>query len=112
MLSSAIATVPRAHFSACRPTRGSACPLLEAFRLGVPVVARPAGAVAELADGAGLVVADRDPAVIAELLALVLADGELRDELVAGGHVRAEAFTPERVEEQLRVAVEAAAHTA
>jgi len=89
---------------------GFCVPVLEAFRMGLPVVARAAGAVGEIAADAALLAGpEDDEAVMAELVALVLADSDLRAELIRRGHERAAAFAPERVEMMLRDAVEAAA---
>src|SRR3712207_7516579 len=49
-----------------RSHEGFCIPLLEAFQLGVPVVARPAGGVAEVAGDAALLVEDGDLAVRSE----------------------------------------------
>jgi glycosyltransferase involved in cell wall biosynthesis len=69
---------------------GFCIPLLEAFHLGVPVVARRAGGMPEVGGDAVLwVEEDDDLAVVAELLHLVTTDAELRDELVARGRRRA-----------------------
>jgi glycosyltransferase involved in cell wall biosynthesis len=91
---------------------GFCLPLLEAFRAGVPVVAKPAGAVEEVAADAALLVDDDDSAVVAELLHLVLSDRQLRHELVRRGRERAAAFEPARVEPALRAAVERTAGAA
>jgi glycosyltransferase involved in cell wall biosynthesis len=88
---------------------GFCVPVLEAFRMGVPVVALATGAVPEVAgDAALLTAAGDDEAVVAEAVAAVVADIELRDELIRRGHDRAQAFAPPRVEEQLRTALDAA----
>jgi glycosyltransferase involved in cell wall biosynthesis len=84
---------------------GFCVPLLEAFHAGVPVIARPAGGMPEVAGDAALWVDDGDPAVAAELLALVLSDEELRSELIERGRARAAEFAPDRVEAQIREAV-------
>jgi glycosyltransferase involved in cell wall biosynthesis len=84
---------------------GFCVPLLEAFHAGVPVIARPAGGMPEVAGDAALWVDDGDPAVAAELLALVLSDEELRSELIERGRARAPEFAPDRVEAQIREAV-------
>jgi glycosyltransferase involved in cell wall biosynthesis len=77
--------------------------------MGVPVVARSAGAVAEVAGDAALLAGPHDDeAVLAELTALVLEDDALHAELVRRGHARAAAFAPERVETRLRGVVESA----
>ena len=59
---------------------GFCVPLLEAFHFGVPVVARPAGAMPEVG-GDAVLWADGDPAVAAELVAMALEDADLREEL-------------------------------
>ena len=97
-----------AHVFLCLSEHEGFCiPVLEALYAGVPVVARPEGAVPEVASDAAVLVADRDPAVITEALWLALTDGELRAELRARGARRAAELTPERVGERLRAAVEA-----
>ncbi len=88
---------------------GFCIPLLEAFHFGLPVIARPAGAVPEVAGDAALLVEDRDPAVIAELLHLAVTDAPLRAELQRRGQARLERFTPELVAQRLRAAVETTA---
>jgi glycosyltransferase involved in cell wall biosynthesis len=88
---------------------GFCIPLVEAFAFGVPVVARPAGAIPEVAGNAALLVPDPDPTVVAELLHLVISDPELRAELIRRGHARLPAFAPERIAPRLRAAVLAAA---
>jgi L-malate glycosyltransferase len=85
---------------------GFCVPLLEAFAAGVPVIARPAGGVPETAGDAALLVEDREPAVVAELIALVESDKELRGELVRRGQARVEQYAPERAATALRQAVE------
>jgi L-malate glycosyltransferase len=85
---------------------GFCVPLLEAFAAGLPVIARPAGGVPETAGDAALLVEDREPSVVAELMALVESDKELRDELVRRGQARLEHYAPERAATALRQAVE------
>jgi L-malate glycosyltransferase len=86
---------------------GFCIPLLEAFAAQVPVVARPAGGVPETAGDAALLVADRDPAVVAELLGLAVSDEPLRQELAARGLRRVEHYAPDRSAAALRAALEA-----
>jgi glycosyltransferase involved in cell wall biosynthesis len=85
---------------------GFCVPLLEAFAADVPVIARPAGGVPETVGDAALLVDDRDPAVVAELIALVQSDAELRAELVRRGKQRVEHYAPERAAAALRAAIE------
>jgi glycosyltransferase involved in cell wall biosynthesis len=97
-----------AHAFLCMSAHEGFCvPLLEAFHFGVPVVARPAGAVPEVAGNAALLVDDADPAVVAELLHLAITDRELRADLRCRGRERLAAYAPEVVASRLRHAVEA-----
>jgi glycosyltransferase involved in cell wall biosynthesis len=72
----------------------------------VPVIARPVGGVPEVAGDAALLVADRDPAVVAELLALAIGDDDLRTELRARGERRLDDYAYDRTAERIRAAVE------
>ena len=86
---------------------GFCVPLLEAFRAQVPVISRPSGAIPEVAGDAALLVEDRDPAVLAELIHLVVTDGQLRAELARRGLSRLAAFARAPMETKLRETVEA-----
>jgi glycosyltransferase involved in cell wall biosynthesis len=81
---------------------GFCIPVLEALDFGLPVVARPSGGVPEVAGDAALLCDDRDPAVLAELVALAIEDAELRDELRARGRARVEAYAPAETERRMR----------
>ena len=61
-----------------------------------------------MAGDAALLVDDRDLAVVAEAVALVLEDAELRATLRARGRERVAAFAPGPVAAQLRAVLEAA----
>lgn len=67
---------------------GFGVPLLEAMQVGVPVVARPAGAVADTVGDAGLLLDRTDPTTVAAAVHRVLTDRALRDRLVAAGRDR------------------------
>ena len=86
---------------------GFCIPLTEAFHFGVPVIARPFGAVPEVVGDAGLLVGDRDPAVLCEALHLLHQDAELRVELRRRGRERLRAYEPAVIAQRLRTAVEA-----
>ncbi len=87
---------------------GFCIPLLEAFHFGVPVIARDAGAVGEVVGDAGVLVDAGDgSATIAELLRIVLADGELRTELVRRGERRLAHYDYGRVAARLREQLDA-----
>jgi glycosyltransferase involved in cell wall biosynthesis len=98
----------RAHvFVSLSEHEGFCIPLLEAFHLGVPVVARPAGGVPEVAGDAALLPADRDPAVLAELVATAIEDDELRAALRDRGRARLPRYAPDQTAAAMRGALEA-----
>lgn len=61
---------------------GYGLPLVEAMRAGLPVVAYDAGAVGETLGGAGVLVRTLDPQVLAEVVARVMSDPDLREQVV------------------------------
>jgi L-malate glycosyltransferase len=82
---------------------GFCIPLLEAFHFGVPVIARDAGAVGEVVGEAGVLVDGSDGvATVAELLNMVVSDGELRAELAARAQRRLDHFAHDAVSRRLR----------
>jgi L-malate glycosyltransferase len=98
-----------AHVFLCLSAHEGFCiPVLEALSQGVPVIARPAGAIPETTGDAAILVDDPDPAVIAELVHLAVTDAELRAELRRRGRARLALYSPDRVADRLREAVEAA----
>jgi glycosyltransferase involved in cell wall biosynthesis len=62
---------------------GFCVPLLEAMSHGVPVLAYDAGAVAETLRGGGVLLKDKRPELVAELLRRVVTDQELRAAVLA-----------------------------
>jgi glycosyltransferase involved in cell wall biosynthesis len=88
---------------------GFCIPLLEAFHFGVPVVARPSGAVPEVAGDAALLTDDRDIGVLSELVALAVEDDELRAALRHRGRARLPAYAPDRTEAAMRALLESVA---
>ena len=64
---------------------GFGVPLLEAMHVGVPVVARSAGAVDGTVGDAGLLLDSAGPSVIAAAVRRVLTDRSLRERLAAAG---------------------------
>ena len=81
---------------------GFCIPLLEAFNFGVPVIARPAGGIPEVAGDGALLCDGDDLAVVAELLALAVSDRDLRAELRRRAALRLAAYAPERALDSLR----------
>lgn len=75
---------------------GFGVPLVEAMRVGLPVVALGCGAVAHTVDGAGLVLERSEPSYVAAAVHRVLGDGELRARLVAAGRHRVDELSLRR----------------
>ena len=76
----------------------SPAPLIAAQALGVPYVATARGC---LAQGAGLVVPRRDPGAIADALAALAADSELRARMGTAGRQMGEALASRALNEDL-----------
>jgi glycosyltransferase involved in cell wall biosynthesis len=75
---------------------GFCVPVIEAMHVGMPVVAYAAAAVPDTVAGAGVLLPDKDPALVAAAVHRVLDDPACRDELAARGRARAEEYAPER----------------
>ena len=75
---------------------GFCFPLLEAMHHGVPVVAFDAGAVADTARSAAVVLADKAPAVVATAVHRVVTDRTLRAAVVEAGRARLATFDLEK----------------
>ena len=111
--SSAGSTTPRsrratrsAHAFLCLSEHEGFCvPLLEAFQHGVPVVARPRGAVTETVGDAALLL-DGSLDAMAELVHFAITDAELRATLRERGRARLEAFSFARTSALLRELLE------
>jgi len=58
-------------------------PVVEAMSFGVPVIAYAAGAVAETLCGGGILLEDKSPELVSELLHLVLSDESFRGAVLA-----------------------------
>jgi glycosyltransferase involved in cell wall biosynthesis len=69
---------------------GFCVPVLEAMLHGVPVVAYDAGAVGETMGGAGVLLKERSPEVVAEVVGAVLHDPALQQKIKAGQERRVE----------------------
>jgi glycosyltransferase involved in cell wall biosynthesis len=76
-------------------SEGFGYPMLEAFAAGVPVVASAAGALPEVSGGAARLVPPGDADALAEAIARVATDEELRARLIAAGKKRAREFPVE-----------------
>ncbi|MBU6423623.1 MAG: glycosyltransferase family 4 protein [Chloroflexota bacterium] len=84
---------------------GFGVPLLEAMRLGLPVVAYDAAAVGETLDGGGVLLARKDLAEAAEVCAAIVEDAALRERLVTAGTRRVRDFASDAVAERTREAL-------
>ncbi|HEX5266754.1 MAG TPA: glycosyltransferase family 4 protein [Acidimicrobiales bacterium] len=87
---------------------GFCVPILEAMHAGVPVVAFASTAIPETVAGAGVVLPAKTPALVAAAVHRVVADGDLRKQLVEAGRARAAEFAPERTRPRFAAAVQAA----
>ncbi len=85
---------------------GFCIPLLEAFHVGVPALARPVGGIPEVAGDAALLVDDPDLAVVAELCRIALEEPALRADLGERGAARVERYARGPVAAQLRALLE------
>jgi glycosyltransferase involved in cell wall biosynthesis len=81
---------------------GFCLPLLEAMHFRLPVLAYAAGAVPETLGGAGVLVKEKDPAYIAELIDMILGSPELEEAIVRKQLTRLDAFSRESVSSRLR----------
>lgn len=72
---------------------GFGMPVIEAQRLGLPVICSTGGAVSEIAGEGALTFDPDDPATLANHLALVASSPEIRHDLVAKGYENAKRFS-------------------
>jgi glycosyltransferase involved in cell wall biosynthesis len=84
---------------------GFSVPLLEAFHFGLPVVARPAGAMPEVGGDAVLWDRGNDLAVTAELIDAAVNDDALRQTLAERGHARLADYEHARTAQRIEAAV-------
>lgn len=85
---------------------GFGVPLVEAMYFDVPVIAYDAAAVSETLGGAGVLLRDRDPYLVAEVVDVVLRDEVLRRAIIARQRQRLADFAYEKVAAQLLAAVQ------
>jgi glycosyltransferase involved in cell wall biosynthesis len=74
----------------------------EAMALGTPVVAYAVGGLPEVIGDAGVLIDPLDTGALGASLAEILADGQLRERLVAAGRVRAQIFDWAKTAEAMR----------
>lgn len=76
---------------------GFLVPLVESFAFETPTLARAHAAIPETMGGAGLLLPpDEDPVLMAEAMAELLTNGDLRRDLVERGTARLDEFDPSR----------------
>jgi glycosyltransferase involved in cell wall biosynthesis len=80
---------------------GFGVPLLESMHFGLPIVAYKAAAVPETLGGCGILVTAKDYSVVAELVGLLIEDGNLRARIVARQRERLGDFLPHEVDRRL-----------
>ncbi|HTJ63327.1 MAG TPA: glycosyltransferase family 1 protein [Alphaproteobacteria bacterium] len=87
----------------CFPSlyEGFGLPVVEAMKLGTPVLTSTGGSMPEVAGDAALLVDPYNVAEIAEGIRALDSNAELRDQLSARGSVRAQLYTPEKHAERL-----------
>jgi len=62
---------------------GFCVPLIESFHMGVPVIAYAAAAVPATMDGGGVLIADKNPLAVANLIHEIATDRTLQDRIIA-----------------------------
>ncbi len=93
----------RADIFLCMSEHEGFCiPLLESMVHSVPVLAYSAGAVPETLDGAGILFAEKNFEMIAEMLGRVVKDGPLRFGVIARQIDRLERYRTVNLESQLQ----------
>jgi glycosyltransferase involved in cell wall biosynthesis len=81
---------------------GFGLPPLEAMASGTPVISSNVSSLPEVVGDAALLIDPLNPQAIADAMARVLCDGELRSELVRRGHERVRAFSWQRSVARIR----------
>lgn len=79
---------------------GFCVPLIEAMCFDVPVLARDTTAIAGTLGGSGMLLADNDPFVAAEMMNRILTDDVLREKIIANQRKRLRDFDNRIVKEQ------------
>ncbi len=81
---------------------GFCVPLLEAMHFGVPIIAYNACAVSETLGEGGLLLSDKSPAHLAEIIDIVISDESVRSKLVNNGRAQATVFSEQKFKELLQ----------
>jgi L-malate glycosyltransferase len=92
-----------AHVFVCLSQHEGFCvPLVEAMNFGLPIVALARTAVVDTMRYAGVLLASAHPALVAETVNVVLTDAQVRQQVLAAQHERAQAFAEPVVEAQAK----------
>ena len=95
-------------FVCCSDHEGFCVPLLEAMQHRLPIIAYGAAAIPETVEGAGLVLPDKTPALVAAAVRRVVEDGALRQALGEAGVVRLEELSLDRSRARFATVIEEA----
>jgi len=92
-----------AHLYLCLSEHEGFCvPLVESMFFGLPVIAYLTGGIPETLGGAGVGIADKNFEAIAELMALILEDQDLRENIIARQKERFQDLSLEKNKERLQ----------
>ena len=78
---------------------GFCVPLIEAMYFNVPIIAYSSSAIPYTLGGSGILVNDKDPKIVAELINKVVIDKNLKEEIIAGQKKRIEYFCYNRIKD-------------
>lgn len=79
---------------------GFCVPLVEAMCFDVPVIAYNSTAIKETLGGSGLLLEDKDPAVVAEAINYILSHEDVRNRIIQGQRTRLQYFSHERIKKR------------
>ena len=96
----------------CSEHEGFCVPLLEAMFHDLPIVAYASSAIPETLGDAGLLLESKEPLVVAAAVGRVLADADLRKQMIEAGRARLDAFDLARSRAKLLDAVSTVVGTA
>jgi glycosyltransferase involved in cell wall biosynthesis len=84
---------------------GFCVPVLEAMELGVPVVAFDAAAVTDTVGSGGVLIKNKDPVYVAQIVHRLVSDADSRSSMVERGRARARDFALESTSRQFLAAL-------
>ena len=96
-----------AHVFVCLSQHEGFCvPLIEAMNAGLPIVALARTAVIDTLGNAGVLLESAHPALVAETVNVLLTHPQLREQVLAAQHKRAQAFAQPVVEAQAQAVLQ------